>query len=233
MISINLCNNKFYDAFLSLDSKKTGEKQRERNEETLFVNLRCQTRLPVIRHLSRGQTSRIRESVSRGLDWCGGDDTQIPESKHTYVRPRDIGRATRKKEEGGKVKTRKSSPLVFRVTHRASDGSEPTKITSNPSIPAVCRFSNLLANLLREKERRENRIVKFFSIRCDFDEGKKKKRSYCFELFCIVVRDWLIECSDRRPQINTRATPNGFGQVRRKFGQPRANSVNVEQPRTI
>lgn len=93
MISINLCNNKFYDAFLSLDSKKTGEKQRERNEETLFVNLRCQTRLPVIRHLSRGQTSRIRESVSRGLDWCGGDDTQIPESKHTYVRPRDIGRA--------------------------------------------------------------------------------------------------------------------------------------------
>lgn len=50
-------------------------------------------RLPVIRHLSREQTSRIRESVSRGLDWCGGDDTQIPESKHTYVRPRDIGRA--------------------------------------------------------------------------------------------------------------------------------------------
>lgn len=74
------------------------------------------------------------------------------------------------------MKTRKSSPLVFRVTHRASDGSEPTKITSNPSIPAVCRFSNLLANLLREKERRENRIVKFFSIRCDFDEGKKKKK---------------------------------------------------------
>lgn len=43
MISINLCNNKFYDAFLSLDSKKTGEKQREGNEEALFINLRCQT----------------------------------------------------------------------------------------------------------------------------------------------------------------------------------------------
>lgn len=36
MISINLCNNKFYDAFLSLDSKKTGEKQR-RGKRRSFV----------------------------------------------------------------------------------------------------------------------------------------------------------------------------------------------------
>lgn len=122
--------------------------------------------------------------------------------------------------------------LVFRVTHRASDGSEPTKITSNPSIPTVCRFSSCKFTRKRERERKKRDKILFEPDTVWFWRRKRRKKKLAPRHFASSC-DWLIGCSDSGHRLTLGQRRTASGKCRWKFGQLRPNSVNIEQPRTI